>query len=48
LKSKCLFSRIEAVAIPLHQEVLVVALGVPVAPAPVAVPVIRFSYQISA
>jgi len=42
LKSRCLFSRIEVVEIPLHPEVLAVDRDVPVVPVQAAVHVIRF------
>jgi len=46
LQSKCLFSRIEVVAIPLHQEVRAVVPDVPVAQAPIAAPAIRLGQSI--
>ena len=42
LKSKCLFSHIEVVEIPLHPEVLAVDRDVPAVPVQAAVHVIRF------
>ena len=41
LRSKCLFLRIEVVAIPLHPEVLAVDQDVPVAPAQTAAHAIK-------
>ena len=46
LKNRCLFLLNEVVEIPLHQEVRAVAQDVPVAPAPVAVHVIRLTQSV--
>jgi hypothetical protein len=46
LQSRCLFSHIEVVAIPLHPEVRIVAQDVPAVQVPTAAPAIRLVQSI--